>query len=249
MASEHSNQSVNCVPFFEHETELANHMPAIFLTGGSGFIGSALIPALLERNLRVSALIRPGREACLPGGVEQVVGDALDASSYRDRVPHQATFVHLVGTPHPNPAKAAEFERVDLQSLCEAVRAAQAAKCAHFVYLSVAQPAPVMRAYVVARARGELQVRESGMAATFLRPWYVLGPGHRWPLMLQPFYTLARAFPATRAAATRLGLVARKEMVAALVAAVEHPPPPGEVRVVEVPQIRAALVRESGIRK
>jgi hypothetical protein len=47
--------------------------------------------------------------------------------------------------------------------------------------------------------------------------------------------------PPLRAGAERLGLVTLAEMVAALVAAVEHPPSPGAIRVVEVPEIRRAL--------
>ena len=50
--------------------------------------------------------------------------------------------VHLVGTPHPGPAKAAEFRRVDLPSVAAPVAAARDRGAAHFVYVSVAQPAP-----------------------------------------------------------------------------------------------------------
>jgi hypothetical protein len=48
---------------------------------------------------------------------------------------------------------------------------------------------------------------------------------------------MLRWLPATRDTAERLGLVTRREMVAALVRAVEVPPASG-VRIVEVPQIR-----------
>jgi len=56
--------------------------------------------------------------------------------------------------------KAAEFERVDLVSARESCRAANAANIAHVIYLSVAQSASVMRAYVDVRMRGEALVRE-----------------------------------------------------------------------------------------
>jgi hypothetical protein len=44
-------------------------------------------------------------------------------------------------------------------------------------------------------------VRESGMNATILRPWYVLGPGRQWPLLLKPMYWLMERIPATRESA------------------------------------------------
>ena len=106
----------------------------------------------------------------------------------------------------------------------------------HFVYVSVAQPAPVMRDYIAARAEAELAIRASGMDATILRPWYVLGPGRRWPLALIPIYKILELLPSTRAGAQRLGLVTDAQMNLALVRAVENPTQ--GVRVVEVPEIR-----------
>ena len=71
---------------------------------------------------------------------------------------------------------------------------------------------------------------------SILRPWYVLGPGRRWPVLLKPLYALLGLLPQTRASATRLGLVTNEQMNAALVNAVEAPA--NGVRIVEVPQIR-----------
>ena len=196
-----------------------------------------MIRGLLERGHAVRALVRPSTRAELPAGVERITGDALRADSYRDRVTPADTFVHLVGTPRPSPAKATEFRRVDLVSVEAAVSAAVDARVAHFVYLSVAQPAPVMQAYVSVRREGEERIRASGLAATMLRPWYVLGPGHRWPWLLIPFYAVLSIIPSTSQGARRLGLVTRAQMVAALLRAVEDPPQ--GVRIVEVPEIRS----------
>jgi uncharacterized protein YbjT (DUF2867 family) len=218
---------------------VAGTLTPVFVTGGTGYIGRPLIAALLARGFPVHALARPGSAGKLPAGARAVPGDALDAASFRDAVPAGATLVHLVGTPHPNPAKAAEFRRVDLGSIRAATQAAVHAGAGHLVYLSVAQPAPVMRAYIAVREEGEALVRATGIPATILRPWYVLGPGHRWPALLVPVYALLERLPPTRDGARRLGLVTREQMVAALVRAVEEPPPSG-VRVLDVPAIRRA---------
>ena len=141
------------------------------------------------------------------------------------------TLVHLVGVAHPGPAKAAAFRHVDLASLQAAVLASRHAGLSHFVYLSVAQPAPVMQAYLAARAEGD---QISPLMAAL--PWYVLGPGHRWPMVLLPVYWLAEQFSATREGARRLGLVTIDQMIAALVAAVESPA--SETRILDVTAIR-----------
>jgi nucleoside-diphosphate-sugar epimerase len=209
---------------------------SVFITGGTGYLGRRLIPRLIERGHEVAALVRPGSERKLPSGSRAVPGNALDQSTFTNRIKPADTFVQLVGVPHPGPAKAKEFRAIDLVSARESVAAAVAAGVDHFVYVSVAQPAPVMKVYQDVRAQGEAMIRASGMKATLLRPWYILGPGHRWPYFLVPAYWLFEWFPATRASARRLGLVTLPQMIDALLVAVENPP--DGIRVVEVPEIR-----------
>ncbi len=165
---------------------------AVFVTGGTGYIGRPLIESLIAQGYAVDALVRAGSQARLPAAAHPVIGDALDAGTFATAIPRGATVVHLVGTPHPGPGKAAEF------------------------------------------------VRATGLPATLLRPWYVLGPGHYWPYVLIPVYAMLRLLPATRANARRLGLVTRQAMVAALVNAIAAPPTDG-VRIVEVPEIGNAI--------
>ena len=217
----------------------------VFVTGGTGYMGRALIELLLSRGHAVHALARPGSEARLPKGAIVVAGDALDAATFTRAIPPGATLVHLVGTPHPSPAKAAEFERVDRVSIGAATSAAASARAAHFIYVSVAHPAPVMHAYIAVREQGEALVGATGIPATILRPWYVLGPGHYWPYLLIPFYALGRLFPGTREQATRLGLVTLQQMATALTVAVENAPSAG-VRIVDVPAIQQAQLRTVG---
>jgi uncharacterized protein YbjT (DUF2867 family) len=213
----------------------------VFVTGGTGYVGRRLVAELLARGHAVRALVRPGSEGRLPRGAEAVPGDALERATFAQAVRPGDTFVQLVGTPHPSPRKAAQFRAVDLVSARESAAAAKAGGAAHFVYVSVAHPASVMRVYQEVRIAGEAMVRDAGLAATFVRPWYVLGPGHRWPYLLLPVYALLERIPATRAQARRLGLVTLDDMVAALVQAVEDPP--AGVRIVEVPEIRGARCR------
>jgi len=208
----------------------------VFITGGTGYVGQHLLPELARRGHEVRALVRKGSEAKVPAGCHTVFGDALDQASFSGKIMPADTFVQLVGVPHPGPAKTKQFRTIDLASVRASVAAASEAGTDHFIYVSVAQPAPVMKAYLEVRAEGESLIRASGLNATILRPWYILGPGHRWPYILLPAYWLLERLPSTRATALRLGLVRLKEMVRALVEVVEHP---GKgIRLVEVPQIR-----------
>jgi uncharacterized protein YbjT (DUF2867 family) len=184
----------------------------------------------------VRAVVRPGSERKLPRGCEPVLGDALDEASLASQVRRGETFVQLVGVAHPAPSKAPLFRTVDLASALASISAAKTAGAAHFVYVSVAQPAPVMKDYVAARAEAEAALRASGLVATVLRPWYVLGPGHRWPYLLMPLFGLLKRLPRTRETARRLGFVTLRQMLAALVEAVENPPESG-IRIVTAEEI------------
>jgi uncharacterized protein YbjT (DUF2867 family) len=210
---------------------------SVFITGGTGYIGRRVAAALLGRGHRVRTLVRRGSENKAPAGCDVVIGDPFDCATFAHAVASGDTFLQLLGVPHPSPAKARQFVEIDLRSATESITAAAAAGVDHFVYVSVAQPAPVMQAYQQARLRAELALSQSGLRRTIVRPWYVLGPGHRWPYVLVPIYWMLECVPATREGARRLGLVTLEEMVGALVHAVEHPPL--TVRIMDVPDIRS----------
>jgi nucleoside-diphosphate-sugar epimerase len=216
----------------------ASDLRRVFITGGTGYLGSNLIPALLERGHRVRVLVRPHSKGKVTAGCEVVSGDPLHANSYRNLIRPADTFIHLVGVPHPSPSKGEQFRLVDLVAAREAIQVASELGMQHFIYLSVAQPAPIWKAYVAVRAECEQMIHQVHLNSTILRPWYVLGPGHRWPYVLLPLYKLMELLPFTRSGAQRLGLVRLEQMVLAMVAAVEAPA--FGVRIVEVPGIRAA---------
>jgi uncharacterized protein YbjT (DUF2867 family) len=169
-----------------------------------------------------------------------VVGDALNGSTFCGAIAGADTYVQLVGVAHPSPSKAKQFREIDEKSFDESLSVAVANRVQHFVYVSVAHPAPAMRAYIEVRSRCEEKLRRSGLNATILQPWYVLGPGHYWPYSLKPFYWLARQIPSTREGARRLGLVTLEQMIEALTHSVERPAE--GVRVLGVPEIAAGQI-------
>jgi uncharacterized protein YbjT (DUF2867 family) len=212
---------------------------SVFVTGGTGYLGRQLIPALLQRGHTVKALVRKGSEQKLPPKSTGVIGDALNQMTFTRNVAPADTFVHLIGVARPSPSKAKEFRSIDLASVRESVAAAKSAGIHHFVYVSVAQPAPIMKTYLEFRREAEEMIMSMNINATILRPLYVIGPGHRWPLVLVPLYWLFERIPSTSESAQRLGLVTLSQMITALVYAVEHPSK--GITIVDVPRIRATI--------
>jgi len=206
-------------------------------------LGQRLIPLLIKRGHAVRALVRKGSENKLPEKCEAVFGDALRKESFSRLIHDTDTFLQLVGTPRPSPAKAKQFLEVDLPSVQAGVSSATENNIKHFVYVSVAHPAPIMKDYIAVRMEGERLIRESKMNATIIRPWYVLGPGHWWAYSLLPIYKIMELIPSTRERANRLGLVKLNQMVTALVSSIENPAE--GIRILNVPDIRNAKINET----
>ncbi len=209
---------------------------SIFITGGTGYIGSHVITELIKNGYEVRALVRKDSESKLPPGCKIIFGDALDNKTYGESIKGCDTFIHLIGVRHPGPGKKSEFRNIDLVSIEQAVPAAVSGGVKHFIYLSVAHPAPIMKDFIKVRMKGEELIRQSGMNGSLIRPWYVLGPGHYWPYLLIPIYKLSELIPFTREPARRLGLVNIHQMVRCILFAVKNPP--GKLRIYDVNDIR-----------
>lgn len=212
-------------------------MKNVFITGGTGYMGKHLIPLLQQKGYAVTALVRKGSENKLPRGCEVVVANPFEAASFMNDIPKGATFVQLLGVPHPSPKKKEQFKTIDLASAKASAIAALHAGVAHFVYVSVAQtPTKIMYDYQQCRAEAETTIRATAIPATFIRPWYVIGPGHYWPLLFQPLFKILEWIPSTAAKAKALRVVYLRQMLDALVDAVENETP--DINIIEVNDLR-----------
>jgi uncharacterized protein YbjT (DUF2867 family) len=214
-------------------------MQKVFITGATGYIGSRLIKRLLDQNHEVIALVREGSEHKVPAGARVVVGDPFNSKTFQNQIPVNSVFVQLLGVPHPSPKKAQQFKDIDLRSVKASADAASFAGVAHMVYVSVAMmPSKLMHAYQEVRREGEQYCVKKSLNCTFIRPWYVLGPGHRWPLFLLPLYGIAELVPAWRTKARAMGLVTINQMLDTLILAIQEEPLP--LRLLEIKDIRQA---------
>ncbi len=97
-----------------------------------------------------------------------------------------------------------------------------------------------MKEYQMVRLEGENLLKQSGIPSSFIRPWYVLGPGHWWPVLLLPVYKLLSFLPATKELATQQGLVTLKQMIHTLLYAVQNSPAE-KITIYTVPDIKKIL--------
>ncbi|MEP7167918.1 MAG: NAD(P)H-binding protein [Bacteroidota bacterium] len=97
-------------------------MKTVFITGGTGHIGSRLIRKLIERGITVKALIRKGSMSKLPTGCEVITVNVFDAITFEKYISSSDIFVQLLGVPHPSPPKKKLFKTIDLASVKESVK-------------------------------------------------------------------------------------------------------------------------------
>lgn len=216
-------------------------MSPIFITGGTGYVGTRLIKQLVARGYDVTALVRKGSEAKLPKGVRGIVADPFEASTFQQWIPKGAVFVQLLGVSHPSPRKKEQFREIDLRSVKASADAAAAVGVSHFVYVSVAMAeSSVMKDYQAVRKEGEWYLQTKSFPCTFIRPWYVLGPGHWWPVLLLPVYGLAQFHEAWRKKAEAFSFVTIAQMLYILHKVIETPPVPR--RTIEVKHIKKEIL-------
>lgn len=212
-------------------------MKQFFIIGGTGYIGTRLIKRLIKNDHHVTALVRKGSEQKVPFGAEVVIGNPFDAGTFQSFIPKDAIFIQLLGVAHPSPKKVQQFRNIDLKSVKVSADAASAAGVSRFIYVSVAMvQSKLMHTYQEVRKEGEAYCMEKKLLCTFIRPWYVLGPGHWWPVLLLPLYGLAELIPSWRNKFRRMALVTIQQMLDALLYAAEAKPQ--SLRILEIKDIR-----------
>ena len=94
----------------------------IFLTGSTGYIGSAVLDALLRGGHDVTALVRNKEKArrVAKRGAHPVVGDLADPESYRAAADAQDGYVHAAYDSHSG--KGPAIERTGLEVILAAAR-------------------------------------------------------------------------------------------------------------------------------
>jgi uncharacterized protein YbjT (DUF2867 family) len=212
-------------------------MKTVFITGATGYIGKRLTKLLLQRGHKVIALVRKGSEHKVVVGAAIVAADPFDPNSFQSFIPKGAVFIQLLGVSHPSPKKAKQFKEIDLRSVKASADAAAIAEVSHFIYVSVAMaPSKIMATYQAVRKEGEEYCKSKKLNCSFIRPWYVMGPGHYWPVLLLPLYSVAELVPAWRQKARAMALVTINQILRTLITAVDANPLP--LRIIEIKQIR-----------
>lgn len=148
----------------------------IFVTGGSGFVGKAIIDELLRRGFSVSALMRHA----VPARIEKihvVQGDLSDPDTLESVIRGCVAVIHLVGIIRENPRKGITFESVHCDGTQAVVDATIRAGVKRYVHMSaLGTRADAVSRYHQTKYFAEQYVQQSGLDWTILRPSLIHGP-------------------------------------------------------------------------
>ena len=167
----------------------------VLVTGATGFVGRALVPALAKAKWQVRAAARVPSAIPLHSGVEPVrLPDLTQPADWAALLADVSHIVHLAGIAHTGAAvPESTYARVNAEATAELARAANSAGVARFVLISSVRaqtgasaterlteslPPQPTDAYGRSKLAAERAVA-AGMpgAWTALRPVLVLGPG------------------------------------------------------------------------
>jgi len=170
-------------------------MKRVLVTGGTGFIGNAVIDSLRENGYSPVALVREGSESKLRSEAEIVTGDVLDKDSLVKAMEGIYAVVHLVGIIREFPKKGVTFENMHTTASKNVSEAASSAGVKRFIHMSAnGTREDAVSNYHKTKYDAEQIVKSSGLDFTIFRPSLVFGEHDTFINMLAGYIRTAPAF-------------------------------------------------------
>jgi nucleoside-diphosphate-sugar epimerase len=188
----------------------------IGITGGTGFVGKALIREANSQGWHVRALTRAPRDP--QDGVEWVIGTLEETDRLLALAKDCDALIHVAGaTTAPN---RAAFEAANVTGTHNMVDAARAAGVQRFIHVSsLAAREAELSDYGWSKAKAETVVAASGLDWTMIRPPAVFGPGDPDHLEL---FKMARNGWIPMSPTKRLSVIEVSDLARALLAVIPH---------------------------
>ena len=165
----------------------------VAVVGGTGFVGSHLVPQLLKAGHEVRVVGRGVRSATLPPGLAPTYGDVLSGDGLEGAFQSADAVVNLVAVIRARGLQT--FDAVNAQGTANVVAAATRAGVRRLVQFSAigADPDPTFP-YLVSKWRGEQAVTASSLEWVVIRSSTIFGKGEGFFTLLAKAISLPAPF-------------------------------------------------------
>jgi len=149
----------------------------VAITGGTGFVGPAVVQAVLDQGHEVRVL-EHHRPCEVPdqARLTRVSGDVLDDSALDRLMAEADAVIHLVAIIREKPSKGITFARLHTEATRRAVDAAKRHSARRFILMSAnGVESDIDTGYYRTKREMEDLVTQSGLEWTIFRPSYIAG--------------------------------------------------------------------------
>lgn len=166
----------------------------VFVTGGTGYIGRAVLGALGRRGHRLRVLRRPGGRPLGAPAVLEIPGDLHDPEALGRGLRGADAVVHLVGIIRERAGST--FQDVHVEGTRRVLEAAVGAHVRRVLHMSaLGADARSTLGYLRSKGEAESLVRAAPVDWTIFRPSVVFGPGGPGPTFLSELRTKLLSLP------------------------------------------------------
>ncbi len=198
----------------------------VFLTGGTGFVGSEVRRQLVAAGHNVRVLVREGSESKLAvtENVEIHSGDVTDAVSLIGALNGCDAVIHLVGIIREFPGRGVTFRKIHVEGTGNMLTAAEEHGVQRFLHMSSnCTRERGSSEYHRTKWQAEERIRDSILDWTIFRPSVIFGPGSEFVGMLAELIRRIPVVPVIGDGQYRMQPVARQQVAASFVRALEMP--------------------------
>ncbi|HSN50902.1 MAG TPA: NAD(P)H-binding protein, partial [Woeseiaceae bacterium] len=149
----------------------------VAIIGGTGFVGSYIVDALIDAGHEPHVLVRPGSEDKLhrAGECQLTTGDLASPEAVAAVVAGCDAVIYNVGILREFPRQGITFEALQYRGAETVAKAATAAGIRRFLLMSANGIDSAGTPYQTTKLKAEAMIRESGLDYTVFRPSVVFG--------------------------------------------------------------------------